>query len=98
MPIVRIERRMGETYLNSDGPGRTDAPCGRKARVVTDRPPMRAGFVSGMALSFALALAVGCKQGDGERCERDSDCSSGKCSIQAVQSAEGGRSLPAETA
>lgn len=31
--------------------------------------------------TLALALAAGCKQGLGERCEVDSDCSSGVCAM-----------------
>lgn len=33
--------------------------------------------------TLALALAAGCKQGLGERCEVDSDCSSGVCAMAA---------------
>jgi hypothetical protein len=40
---------------------------------------------SRIAVCLGLALAVlGCKQGLGERCELDSDCSSGLCTRQGV--------------
>ncbi len=106
MPIFGIEAFMGTTYLKfiseprgrfrARPPARRDA-CGRKACVVTDRPRMRVGFVSGIALSLALGFALGCSQGDGDRCERNSDCASGVCSVQVVTNAEAGRCLPAGT-
>jgi hypothetical protein len=47
----------------------------------------------GLVVTLALALAgLGCKQGFAERCEQNSDCSSGICStMMGPPSAEGGR-------
>jgi len=44
---------------------------------------MRAVFI-GLILSSAF-LAVGCKQGNGDRCVQNSDCSSGICVGASVQ-------------
>src|SRR5437763_17062251 len=60
--------------------------------VITDRALMRVVLI-GFYLSSAF-LAVGCKQGNGDRCVQDSDCSSGRCSRQSV---EGGQCIATNT-
>ena len=61
--------------------------------MVTEHPRMRRLpklFVV-VGLSLFVTLGVGCKQGEGERCEQDSDCADGlRCSRMEV-SAEAGR-------
>ena len=48
-------------------------------------------FVVVVGLSLIATLGVGCKQGEGERCEQTSDCADGlRCSRMEV-SAEAGR-------
>jgi hypothetical protein len=39
----------------------------------------------GLFVSAAGASAAGCKQGNGERCQSDEDCSSGSCSSSTPQ-------------
>ena len=61
--------------------------------MVTEQPRMSRlpGFLVVVGLSLIATLGVGCKQGEGERCEQTSDCSSGlRCSRTEV-SAEAGR-------
>jgi len=49
-------------------------------------------FVVVVGLSLIATLGIGCKQGEGERCEQTSDCSSGLvCSRIMEVSAEAGR-------
>ena len=61
--------------------------------MVTEHPRMRRlpqVFVV-VGLSLIAILGVGCKQGEGERCEQTSDCADGlRCSRMEV-SAEAGR-------
>ena len=60
--------------------------------MVTEQPRMSRlpGFLV-VGLSLIAILGVGCKQGEGERCEQNSDCASGlQCSRTEV-SAEAGR-------
>jgi len=49
-------------------------------------------FVVVVGLSLIATIGIGCKQGEGERCEQNSDCSSGLvCSRIMEVSAEAGR-------
>ncbi|MFL5307150.1 MAG: hypothetical protein ACJ8F1_18185 [Polyangia bacterium] len=50
----------------------------------------------GFFLSSAF-LAVGCKQGNGDRCVQDSDCASGICSRAGVQGGQCAASTTNET-
>jgi hypothetical protein len=52
------------------------------------RPPLRPS-VTLVGLALASLLVVGCKQDIGERCEQDSDCNSGLCTLTGA-SAMGG--------
>src|SRR4029078_4382040 len=86
-PMCRIEARMSRPYNKSGGRSPLSAvgPCGRTRRMVTERPRMnrvRAAF-SVAALSALLIGGASCKQGAGERCEQDSDCSDGLICIDA---------------
>jgi hypothetical protein len=59
----------------------------KRVRVVSERSRMsRSSTILGFAaLALALALGgAGCKQGIGQRCEIDSDCSSGRCSTNVA--------------
>jgi hypothetical protein len=48
-------------------------------------PPSFAKALAPLALVLGLFLVgAGCKQGIGDRCEQDSDCSSGMCTSMAV--------------
>ncbi len=57
--------------------------------MVTDRALMRATLIVLLSSAF---LAVGCKQGIGDRCVQNSDCSSGLCSTSDTP--QGGTCLP----
>ena len=62
--------------------------------MVTEQPRMSRlprVFVVVVGLSLIATLGVGCKQGEGERCEQSSDCASGLTCSRMEVSAEAGR-------
>src|SRR6185436_3375365 len=85
-----IEGRMRRTYLNLEtawGAGDDSRSCGRTMRMVTERPRMRRLRTVSLIAGFAtLALAaLACKQGNGVRCEQNSDCDEGLvCSMNGA--------------
>jgi hypothetical protein len=75
--VARVARRMPDNLPQTLG-HRQSSGC-----VVTERALMRAVLIA-FYLSSAF-LAVGCKQGNGDRCVQNSDCSSGICVGASVQ-------------
>src|SRR3982750_179980 len=80
-PMCRIEAGMSRPYNKSGGRSLLSAvwPCGRTKRVVTERPRMNPvrKWLSVAGMTALLIGGVACKQGEGGRCEQQSDCADG---------------------